>query len=249
MKPTRHLGNLSSLHLPGIAAGLEETTADRTLSPEETKRLKRFLAAVKPLAAEAKAAMQADVVERSVRATDLRVDRDWIVVRDIVEAYGRLEGVVPIGDEAARLQRKYLTTMAFLRYDTSAQAAHGKTLLACIAEEPMSKELAAALRPALAVLKADHAEYEATVRENLVFIDRISALGDLRREALDALQSFVVLAEAMATTPEEVTALNAVLAPVDSSLARLKSSTSKGAKQEPITEPITEPAPTSQPQA
>ena len=228
MKPMRNVGNLSSLHLAGIAAGLKQTLEGVTLSAEESKRLKQFFVAMKPLEQETKGRMQADLAEAKVGALDLRVDRNWILVRDLVEAYARLEGVAPIGDEAAMVLKKYFASTAFLRKDTAAQAEHGKTLLVCLDEEPMSKELRAIVRPALTVQKADHAEYELAVQESLVTTERISALAPLRREAAEALQAFVTLAEVMATTNAEVAALNAILAPVDAVLAKVKASMAKG---------------------
>lgn len=228
MKPVRSVGNVSSLHLPGIAAGLKQTTEGVTLSAEESKRLKKFFVAVKPLEHETKGRMQADLAEAKVGAIDLRVDRNWIVLRDLTEAYARLAGVTELGDEAATLLKKFFADMSFLRRDTAAQAEHGKALLVCLEEEPMSKELRAILRPALAVQKVDHAEYEAAVQESLVTLERVSALAPLRRDAADALQSFVTLAEAMATTNEEIAALHTMLAPVDAILAKVKASMAKG---------------------
>ncbi len=227
MKPFRNVGNLSALHLPGIAQGLKTTTAGCKMSAEETKRLKRFFVTMKPLAEEAKGQMQEDVAEARVREADLRVDRNWVVLRDILDAYARLEDAASIGIEAARIGRKYFSDMAFIRFDTAAQATHGSTLLACIEEEPMSKELTAVVRPVLDVQKKDHAEYEGVVQQSLTYIERISALNPLRRDAIEALQSFVVIAEAMATSPEEIAQLNAILAPVDAILAKAKATPAK----------------------
>lgn len=226
MKPTRNVGNLSSLHLPAIAVGLKKTTARCPFSDEETKRLKRFFASMKPLAEETKSRMQVDVAEAKVRTLGTRVGRNWIIVRDVVEAYARLQDVAPIGDEAARLLRKYFSDMAFLRFDASAQSTHGRNLLTCLAEEPMS-ELAALVLPVLAVQKADHVEFEAAVQESLVYLERVSALSHLRREAVEALAAFVVLAEAMATTADDIARLNTILAPVDATLAKMKVAANK----------------------
>lgn len=235
MKPMRSLGNLSALQSPSIAIALKTSTAKcKNMSSEELKRLKHFFVTVKPMTVESKTVMQAEAMEVKVRTHDIQVDRDWVIVRDVTNAYARLEGVTPIGDEAARLQRKYLSDMEFLRYDTTSQATHGKTLIACLAEEPMSKELSAILRPALTQLQADHVAYEEVVQESMLYTARVSALQPLRREAVDALQSFVTLAEIMAETPEQIAQLNAMLAPIDSCLAKMKPSASRSTdKDEP----------------
>ncbi len=229
MKPNRNVGHVSALHLPRICEGLKETTSSCKLSPEETRRFKAFVVACKPLMAETHLRLGAEIVEASVGAIDARVDRGWYVLRDLLEAYERLAEVSALGAEAGRLKRKYLPNVDFTRLDTSAQLTHGKTLLACLAEEDLSKELLACLRPVLTILEADHVEYEQAIQADLVRVARASQLVATRKAAVEALQGFVTLVEVLASAPEEIAQVELVLAPVDAILEKVKREKPKGA--------------------
>ena len=247
MKPNRNVGHFSALHLPRVCEGLKQTTSSCKLSPEEVRRFKAFVVACKPLMVETHLKLGAEVVEANVGAIDARVDRGWYVLRDLLEAYERLAEVSVLGAEAARLKRKYLPNVDFTRLDTSAQLTHGKTLLACLADEDLSKELLACIRPVLTILEADHVEYEQAIHADLVRVARASQLAATRKVAVEALQAFVTLVEVLASSPEELAQVDVVLAPVDGILDKIvtKREKPKGAAMEPGTPGTPEAAPAS----
>lgn len=227
MKPTRNVGNIPSLHLPRVCEGLRESTSGCKLDPEIMRRLKTFFVACKPLEVETHLKIGADTAEATIREVDLRVDRNWHILRDIFAAYGRLADVNALGAEAARIHGKYFADMEFTRFDTSAQLTHGTALLACLDEAPISKELLACVRPVLAVQKVDHAEYAAAIQAGLVYVERVSNLAPLRKVAADALQELVTLVEVLASSPEQIAEATAILAPVDATLEKIKPAKAK----------------------
>ena len=234
MKPSRNVGLLSALQLPSIADALKETTASCKLGVPEERRLKTFYQLCKPLVAETQQTVGVEVAAKTLGAIDARVDRGWYVVRDLFASYARFADVSEIGEEAARLTRQFFPDVEFTRLETSAQLNHGLALLESIDNAEISKELFAVVRPALQILKADHVEYKAAIQAHLVRVERASALVPARKAALDALQSFVTLVEALAETDEEIAQVGAMLAPIDTLLEKVRREKPKPAATEPV---------------
>ena len=234
MKPSRNVGLLSALQLPSIADALKETTASCKLGAAEGRRLKTFFQSCKPLVAETHQTVGVEVAAKTLGAIDARVDRGWYVVRDLFASYARFADVSEIGEEAARLTRQFFPDLDFTRLETSAQLNHGMALLESIDNAEISKELFAVVRPALEILKADHVEYKAAIQADLVRVERASALMPARKAALEALQSFVTLVEALAETDEEIAQVGAMLAPVDTLLEKVRREKPKPASTEPV---------------
>ncbi len=229
MRVQRNVGQLTALHLVRVHEGLDATTRSVKLDAEEKKRLRQLKEACHLLSEEQRLSSTNSEPEARIGAIDARVDRKWVVARDILAALGRLADELPLGEEAQRLERKLLPHgIGFTRLDSDAQLAHGTTLLDAFLAEEMSPALLGCLGPILERLREDHVEYAEALQARLVTVKRAPRLGAARLAAVEALQSFVSYVEVMADSPEAITRAEAILAPVDGLLERSRRSRGDG---------------------
>jgi len=148
----RASGWLSSFQLVAAVEGLLRTTEDLKLDPEERRRLEATQETRGPLEEEAKKSnLVTDPVVR-VRSCDEVVDRDWRAVYGVLAKLAPLDGVLPLGTEAAKIVRKvFPSKLDFIRKDATVQAQIGRGKLDELEATEMSPELSALFRAPQAV--------------------------------------------------------------------------------------------------
>ena len=234
----RASGWLSSFQLVAAVEGLLRTTEGLKLDPEERRRLEATQETCRPLEDEAKKSnLVTDPIVR-VRSCDEVVDRDWRAVYGVLAKLAPLDGVLPLGTEAAKIVRKvFPTKLDFIRKDATVQAQIGRGKLDELEATEMSPELSALFRPLLKLSRKDHLAYEKAIAEKS---DTVKAKGELnpaRKATSEALDAFVGYVEIMATTPQKQKRAAAMLAPLDAILATRRATNLKSSGSEEPSEP------------
>ncbi len=238
---TRNLGSLSSVHIVRIIAGLEIVFSDCKVDREERRRLDEVFAKSKLLVEEADSRVIDISPEAKVGEIDERVDRKWVVIRDVFAAVGRLADEVPMGEEAARLLKRWFPNgVAFTSQDSQLQLEHGRKLLSEMESETLSAPLKAFVAPILGSLKKDHVVYKAALDDKLVEVKRSPQLQAARAETIEALAALVGYIEVMATDEKSRARAERLLAPVDTMLESIRRPVSRKPDGETDVEPATD---------
>jgi hypothetical protein len=233
----RASGWLSSFQLVAAVEGLLRTTEDLKLDPEERRRLEAAQETCGPLEEEAKKSNLVTDPALRVRSCDEVVDRNWGVVFGVLAKLAPLDGVLPVGTEAAKIVRKvFPTKLDFIRKDATVQAQIGRGKLDELEATEMSPELGGLFRPLLKLSRKDHLAYEKAIAEKS---DTVKAKGELnpaRKATSEALDAFVSYVEIMATTPQKQKRAAAMLAPLDAIIATRRATNvkSSGGEGEPL---------------
>lgn len=239
---TRNLGSLSSSHILRIVAGLEIVFSDCKVDREERRRVDEVFARSKLLVEEADARVIDVTPEAKIGEIDVRVDRKWVVMRDVFAALGRLSDELPMGEEAARLLKRWFPNgVEFTSQDSQLQLEHGRKLISEIDSASLSAPMKAFVAPILGSLKKDHVLYKSALDEKLVEVKRSPQLQAARTETLEALAALVGYIEVMATDTKSRARAEKLLAPVDAMLESIRRPSTRKADDETDMDPATDP--------